>query len=93
MGQKHNAATSVAGERFRSEKGDVLLRGVGMLRYFFPPDASVQWQPDGLVIHTNNWFVGARFLGAPPISLIWLLTGKAAGTCLVLSWRVVLGDF
>ena len=31
---------------------------------------SVQWQPDGLTIHTNKWFLGAGFLGAPPISLI-----------------------
>ena len=31
---------------------------------------SVQWRPDGLTIHANRWFLGARFLGAPPISLI-----------------------
>ena len=36
---------------------------------FVPPNASVQWQPDGLTIHTNKWFLGAGFLGAPPISL------------------------
>ena len=30
---------------------------------------SAQWQPDGLTIHTNKWFLGAGFLGAPPISL------------------------
>ena len=30
---------------------------------------SVQWQPDGLTIHTKKWFLGAGFLGAPPISL------------------------
>ena len=47
----------------------MLLRGVGTLRYFFPPDASVQWQPDGLTIHTQKWFLGAGFLGAPHISL------------------------
>ena len=37
----------------------------------FPPNASVQWQPDGLTIHihTKKWFPGARFLGAPAISL------------------------
>ena len=31
--------------------------------------ASVQWQPDGLTIHAKKWFLGAGFLGAPPISL------------------------
>ena len=30
---------------------------------------SVQLQPDGLTIHTDKWFLGAGFLGAPPISL------------------------
>ena len=53
-----------------SEKEEVLLRGVGTLRHFFPPDASLQWQPDGLTIHTQRWFLGAGFLGAPPIYLI-----------------------
>ena len=53
-----------------SEKGKLLLRGVGTLRYLFPPNASVQWQPDVLTIHTNKWFLGAGFLGAPPISLM-----------------------
>ena len=52
-----------------SEKGEVLLRGVGTLRYRFPPNASVQWQPDGLTIRTKKSFLGAGFLGAPPISL------------------------
>ena len=51
------------------EKGGVLLRGVGTLRYLFPPNASVQWQPDGLTIRTQKWFLGAGFLGALPISL------------------------
>ena len=53
-----------------SEKGEMLLRGVGTLRYCFPPNVSVQWQPDVLTIHTKKWFLGARFLGAPPISLM-----------------------
>ena len=52
-----------------SEKGEVLLRGVGTLRYLSPADASAQWQPDGLTIRTNKWLLGAGFLGAPPISL------------------------
>ena len=33
------------------------------------PSASVQWQPDGLTIRAKKWFLGAGFLGAPPISL------------------------
>ena len=52
-----------------SEKGEVLLRGVGTLRYFVSANASVQWQPNGLTIHAKKWFLGAGFLGAPPISL------------------------
>ena len=28
----------------------------------------MQWQPDGLTVHTKKWFLGAGFLGAPPIS-------------------------
>ena len=52
-----------------SEKGEVLLRGVCTLRYSVPQSASVQWQPDGSTIRTNKWFLGAGFLGAPPISL------------------------
>ena len=52
-----------------SEKGEVILRGVGTLRYVFTPDASVQRQPGGLTIHTKRWFLGAGFIGAPPISL------------------------
>ena len=31
---------------------------------------TVQWQPDGLTIHTKQWLLGAGFLGAPPISLM-----------------------
>ena len=30
---------------------------------------SVQWQSDGLTIHTQQLFLGAGFLGALPISL------------------------
>ena len=44
-----------------SEKGEVLLRGVGTLRCSFPPNAAVQWQPDGLTVHTKKWFLGAGF--------------------------------
>ena len=47
----------------------MLLRGVGTLRYLFTPSASVQWQLDGLTTHSQKWFLGAGFLGAPPISL------------------------
>ena len=52
-----------------SMRGEVLLRGVGTLRYVVSIEyASVQWQPVGLTIHTKKWFLGARFLGAPPIN-------------------------
>ena len=51
----------------RSENGEVLLRGVGTLRFLYPPSASVQWQLHGLTIRTEKWFRGAGFLGAPPI--------------------------
>ena len=77
-----------------SENGEVLLREVGTLRCLFPPNASVQWQPDGLTIHTGfpgagfleagfleAGFLGAGFLGAPPISLI-LLASKV-----VMAWQ------
>ena len=62
--------------RGESEKGKVLLRGVGTLRYvlilsdnLFVKYPCVQWQPDGLTIHTKKWFLGVGYLGAPPISL------------------------
>ena len=45
-----------------SEKGEVLLRGVGTLQHIFPQSASVQWQPNGLTIHAKKWFLGAGFL-------------------------------
>ena len=55
----------------------VLLRRFGTLRYFrslvkalLVKCPSVQWQPDGLTIHTKRWFLEAGFPGAPPISLI-----------------------
>ena len=63
-----------------SETGEVLLRVVGTLRYVFPSNASVQWQPDGLAIPTKKWFLGAGFLGAPPISLTcYLRPTRSAG--------------
>ena len=40
---------------------------------------SVQGQPDGLTIHTNKWFLGAGFLGAPPISLALLFREDSNG--------------
>ena len=58
-----------AGQDSMSEKGEVLLRGVGTLRYFFLPNSSLQWQPDGLAIPIKKLLLGAGFLGAPPISL------------------------
>ena len=52
-------------------RNQVLLRGVGTPRFAFsPPSASAQRQPDGLTIRAEKWFLGAGFLGAPPISLI-----------------------
>ena len=55
-----------------SENGEVLLRGVGTPQQSLilsDKCPSVQWQQDGLTIHTNKWFPGAGFLGAPPVSL------------------------
>ena len=47
-----------------------------------PPNASVQWQPDGLTFHTKKWFLGASFLGAPPISLRTRTAAtQTAGSC------------
>ena len=58
-----------------SEKGEVLLRGVGTLRYLLILSENsacqrpaVQWQPEGLTIHAQKWFLGAGFLGVPFIS-------------------------
>ena len=80
-GQQAEAAgddVSTGGAGRSSEKGEVLLRGVGTLYDIFQSSVktllvkypSVQWQPDGLTIHTNKWLLGARFLGTLPISLI-----------------------
>ena len=68
-----------------SEKGEVLLRGVGTLRSFCPPSASVQRQPDGSTIQPNKWFLGAGFLGAPPISLSMALASARSQSCRILS--------
>ena len=54
---------------FRCNASAAILRGVGTLRYSSPPKASAQWQPGDLRIRAKKWFVGAGFLGAPPISL------------------------
>ena len=48
----------------------MLPRGLGTLRYYFPQNASAQWQPRDLTSCTKKGFLGAGFLGAPPISLI-----------------------
>ena len=45
-----------------SEKGEVLPRGVGTLRCFVPPNASVHRQPDDMAIHAKKLFLGAGFL-------------------------------
>ena len=64
---------------YYSEKGEVLLRGSALydivwslVTTLLVKCPSVQWQPDGLTIHANKWFLGAGFLGAPPISLSML---------------------
>ena len=67
--------------RLSSEKGEVLLRGVGTLRYFPPPNASVQWQPDGSAIPSKKWSLGAGILGAPRIPLISRREGPAGVAC------------
>ena len=50
--------------------GGAPKRGSALYRCLFPPNASAQWQPDGLTIHTQKRFLGAGFLGALLISLI-----------------------
>ena len=52
-------------------RGSAPKRGRHSSDIFSPPNASVQRQPDGLTIHTQKWFLGARLQGAPPISLRW----------------------
>ena len=47
--------------------------GVGTLRHLFAPAASAQWQPDGLTIRTKRRFLGAGFLGAPPMIIIIII--------------------
>ena len=47
-----------------------------------PRNASVQWQPGGLTIHAKKWFLGAGFLGAPPISLRGVPDGPIASRTL-----------
>ena len=42
-----------------------IIRGSALYDMAFPLDASVQWQPDDLTIHTDKWFLGAGFVGAP----------------------------
>ena len=46
---------------------------------------SAQCQPDGSTICANKWFLGAGFLGAPPVSLKGRLR-QAAGvqSCIII---------
>ena len=53
------------GERGNSPKG-----GRHSVEALLVKCPSVQWQPDDLTIHTRKCFLGARFLGASPISPI-----------------------
>ena len=53
--------------RSRLRDGSIRERGSAPKRarhstIFAPASASVQWQPDGLTIHTKQWFLGAGFL-------------------------------
>ena len=76
-------ARAISALRFvvlESEKGEVLLRGVGTLRYSFPPNASAQWQPGDLATYTKRWFLGAGFLGAPPTTTTTTTTITATAT-------------
>ena len=59
----HDALGSCSSQR----KGSAPERGRHST-IFLPPNASVQWQPDGLTIHTEKWLLGAGFLGSPPIT-------------------------
>ena len=67
--RRTRARTTSTSGCWTSEKGEVLLRVVGTLRFLFQPNASAQWQLDSLTIHARKWLLGAGFLGAPPISL------------------------
>ena len=49
------------------------------LRHFSPSNTSVLWKRDG--IPTKKWFLGALFLGAPPISLLECLPCPACSPC------------
>ena len=71
----------------------MLLRGVGTTRYSFLPDASVQWQPDGLTIHSKKRFPGAGFLGAPPISPTFAFSDTHTHTPTYLMLSYVLSVF
>ena len=80
-GSKIKGFGSVRFGRFGSVSNSFLERGsapkgVGTLRYllilsenYVVKCPSVQWQPDGLTIRTNKWFLGAGSPGAPPSSL------------------------
>ena len=62
-----SALRDVAARGCQSQrKGECSLEGPALYDIFRPPDASVQWQPDGF---DNPQFLGAGFLGAPPIFL------------------------
>ena len=61
-----SSCLAVVGERGSAPKGG---RVSILSETLLVKCASVQWQPDGLTIHNNKWFLGAGFLGAPPISL------------------------
>ena len=59
------------------ERGSAPKEGRHSTKTLLVKCPSVQWQPDGLTIHTRKWFLGTGFLGAPPISLTQLPAGAA----------------
>ena len=80
---KDAAATEVvAGAAPKEALGSPKVRQRGSAKrgrhstIFVSPNASVQWQHDGLAIPTTTWFLGAGFLGAPPISLTMMTLGR-----------------
>ena len=76
-GAEHDCRGAAPRLRPRPEKGEVLLRGVGAPRYRLILSEKLHLSsaqlcsgsPEGLTVRAKRWFLGARFLGAPPISL------------------------
>ena len=75
------AATAKASKAFKRQRKGKCSQGGSALydicwssvKTLLVKRPSVQWRPDGFPIRTKKWFLGAGFLGAPPISLIYVL--------------------